>query len=238
MKNKGFTLIELSIVLIIISLVVGGIVGGQSLIKSAKLNKLISELKTWETAFNNFDLQYDALPGDIRNASQYWPTYTPPGGKIMDGDGDGQIESRNDEKHVSTYHLQLAELIFPTYEASGVYALSGYNANNVMTVHTSIVIGNVVVGGFDVNPSGSNVVNLNYFDSATFIGDLATLIPKDMQSLDKKLDDGLPSTGKVIARGTVVPSLPPPPGWGCILVGNKYNLPNEDKGCNLSYIVR
>ena len=43
--KKGFTLIELSIVLVIISIVIGAIIGSRDLIESAKLNGIISDLK-------------------------------------------------------------------------------------------------------------------------------------------------------------------------------------------------
>jgi len=44
MKNKGFTLIELSIVLVIVGLIVAGVMAGQSIIRSAKLRSVITEV--------------------------------------------------------------------------------------------------------------------------------------------------------------------------------------------------
>ena len=46
-SNKAFSLIELSIVLIIIGLLVAGITGGQSLIESAKIKNLANEIDGW-----------------------------------------------------------------------------------------------------------------------------------------------------------------------------------------------
>lgn len=65
MKNKGFTLIELSIVLVIIGLIVGGILIGRDMIRAAEIRSLISEKNQYIVATNNFRNKYNAMPGDI-----------------------------------------------------------------------------------------------------------------------------------------------------------------------------
>jgi len=68
-KPNGFSLAELSIVLVIIGLLVGGISGGQKLILQSKIHAQISELKKYDVAIQSFNLAYDALPGDMIDAS-------------------------------------------------------------------------------------------------------------------------------------------------------------------------
>lgn len=63
MKN-GFTLVELSIVLVIIGLLAGGILVGQSMIESAKINSAVSKLKQYEVAIDQFKLKFKSIPGD------------------------------------------------------------------------------------------------------------------------------------------------------------------------------
>jgi len=63
-KSNGFTLVELSIVLIIIGLLVGGILVGQSLIQSAKINRLVSDLRQCEIAVTQFYGKFKRYPGD------------------------------------------------------------------------------------------------------------------------------------------------------------------------------
>ena len=63
MKN-GFTLVELSIVLVIIGLLIGGILVGQSLIDSAKLNALVRQTQQYDSAIMAFKDKYKVLPGE------------------------------------------------------------------------------------------------------------------------------------------------------------------------------
>ena len=61
----AFSLIELSIVLIIIGLLVSGIVGGASLIESAKISSLITDIRKYDQALTTFYSLKGYLPGDI-----------------------------------------------------------------------------------------------------------------------------------------------------------------------------
>src|SRR5262249_17476276 len=74
MKNmrKGFSLIELSIVLVILGLLVGGIMAGQSLIRASEIRSISSEYDRYRTASYAFRDKYFAFPGDIANATDIW----------------------------------------------------------------------------------------------------------------------------------------------------------------------
>src|SRR5690606_1501704 len=70
--KAGFSLVELSIVLVILGLLTGGILGGQSLIKAAELRSVATERQQWQIAINSFKGKYRALPGDMPNATAFW----------------------------------------------------------------------------------------------------------------------------------------------------------------------
>lgn len=63
--NNGFTLIELSIVLVIIGLIVGGVLVGRDLITGARIRSQISQIERYNTSANTFRGKFGALPGDI-----------------------------------------------------------------------------------------------------------------------------------------------------------------------------
>jgi len=211
-SNKAFTLIELSIVLIIISLIVGGIVSGKSLIRSAELKSVISEYNTYLTAYNNFLLQYDDIPGDMTNASEYWP------GVAVDGNGNRLVYVYTDEVINTWHHLSLAELVNGTFVGSN----AGYGRSSELgiTVPASkmkgrgwILVDTGVLHGRQGNAFG-------FMTPTTFPGGASkhpwggSLTPKDAISIDKKFDDGDPREG-LLYIGNAVPSM-----WSQLCINN------------------
>ena len=72
MARSGFSLVELSIVLVILGLLTGGILAGQSLIRAAELRSVATESQRYMAALNSFRDKYFALPGDMANATAFW----------------------------------------------------------------------------------------------------------------------------------------------------------------------
>lgn len=64
-QQAGFTLVELSIVLVIIGLIVGGVLAGGDMIKAAEIRATVSQTEKYNTAANTFKDKYRFLPGDI-----------------------------------------------------------------------------------------------------------------------------------------------------------------------------
>ena len=85
-KQKGFTLIEIAIVLLIIGLLLGGVLKGQSMINSARVRAIANDLSGIETAWVSFQDRYQSLPGDYSRASTH----------IVSGAADGNANARVD----------------------------------------------------------------------------------------------------------------------------------------------
>jgi len=63
-RERGFTLIELAIVLVIIGIILGAILKGQELIQNAKVKRLQSDMKGLEALIWTFYDRYGKFPGD------------------------------------------------------------------------------------------------------------------------------------------------------------------------------
>ena len=71
-KPQGFTLVELSIVIVIIGFLIAGVSTGQSLIKQAQVNAVINDLIEFKTATNSFTTRFGAVAGDFEHGYSYW----------------------------------------------------------------------------------------------------------------------------------------------------------------------
>ncbi len=66
-SERGFTLVELAIVMIIIGLLIGGILKGQELINNARVSSTAAQAKAIESGISTFRDKYAGLPGDLAN---------------------------------------------------------------------------------------------------------------------------------------------------------------------------
>ncbi len=133
----GFTLIELSIVLVIIGLIVGGILVGRDLISSAGIRATIGQLETYNTAVHTFEAKYNAIPGDILSSHAlqlgFYNVTGASANKLAYGNGDGVVQGYPDAPWIEggTFggeiimfflHLSQAKLIDGLYGAGGTHA--------------------------------------------------------------------------------------------------------------------
>jgi len=119
-QQRGFTLIEIAIVLVIIGLLLGGVLKGQELITSARVRNLISQQDGIKAAYFGFLDRYRALPGDYTAAATNIngvAAASPCGGG--NGNGNGQIEPGN-ESVLAWEHLSKAGFMNGSYTCAAV----------------------------------------------------------------------------------------------------------------------
>ena len=209
-KFSGFSLVELSIVLVILGLLTGGILAGQSLIRAAELRSLTADADRYAAAANTFRDKYLALPGDMTNAEQFWGAWSTAGTPssvvgAKNGNGDGFYGSPIPQyERVQFFrHLALAGLIEGSYAGSYAEPADVYEAG-VNIPRLKIGNGRAIVNGYPAT-SGIRIYGSigNYLILQGSGADFSLLTPQEAWNIDTKRDDGNPSTGGVfgIAEG-------------------------------------
>lgn len=92
-KHKGFTLIEIAIVLVIIGLLIGGVLKGLTVLQSASDKDVIAAVRDVQAATLAFKAQYGFLPGDLPTATTSIAGMGPAPICTANGNGNGAIDT-------------------------------------------------------------------------------------------------------------------------------------------------
>jgi len=233
MKNyksqQGFTLVELSIVLVIIGLIIAAVLVGQDLVRSAELRSTVQQYTSFNSAVATFKGQYRSLPGDAKGESEFGIGQA--GGDCSgDGNGNGKIED-SANKGGTTPH-----------EAGGTL---GHNCEMVLFWHHLGTLGRgLIPGSFDGNEIIDTSILSNTLPKSksngfwgvlnTLDGDANNILPKNVnyyvfgvvasntngvsefnttntaltaqeaREIDFKIDDGKARSGTVLALGSSI----------------------------------
>jgi prepilin-type N-terminal cleavage/methylation domain-containing protein len=187
-QQKGFTLIEIAVVLVIVGLLIGGIMKGQEMINSGKVKNLGQDLRNAGTYAMAFQDKYRALPGDDASVVAHVSgTAATTGGTTGNGriEGNWNSEVATEESFLFWQHVRLAGLANGTTNTTNLAQYIPRNANGGAIGVTSIAPITGWSGGL-------------FSCTAGVTGAVA-------RQLDTMMDDGSTNTGsiRVVAAGTV-----------------------------------
>ena len=199
-KQNAYTLIETAIAIIIITIIISMIGVGNYLYSQYQLRTVINENAYYKAAITTFISQYGQLPGDFNKASTIWPNCdaTPAN---CNGNSNGIINREytfqyTDEALRAWQHLYFARLIDQQ--------MSGYhNPIKQNTIGINVPASKFPGAGWFIDDYAPtelsryyNVITLG----ASIAGDINRnfiLTATQVQTIDQKVDDGLPLSGKV-----------------------------------------
>lgn len=181
--TRGFTLVEIAVVLVVIGLLLGGMLRASQLTVGAKVRELATQQDSVRTAYLGFYERYRALPGDYSQATANIQ------GISQNGNGNGRIEmtSTPNETILAWEHLARAGYVSGSY----TYAATESDATSLKSrygAYVKIVFDGIYGPGTSASPSplrhniktGPNV-------------------PVEVVAeLDRKIDDGRPNTGSFL----------------------------------------
>ncbi len=183
-KQKGFTLVEIAIVLVIVGLLIGGVLKGQEMITNAKLKRIESDNAGIAAALFSYQDRYLQLPGDDDGAANRFTLYL--GAAALNGNSDGSIAGDWVGDSAATAPANETSLFWRHLRASGLVPGGG----NDDTQPTNAYGGNIGIRDGSLNIAG----HVTIFGSIE--GPIASI-------LEGRLDDGLATTGRIQADTTV-----------------------------------
>jgi prepilin-type N-terminal cleavage/methylation domain-containing protein len=190
-SQRGFTLVEIAIVLVIIGLLLGGILKGQEMITQAKIKNIINDFNGLSAAMYSYQDRYRAMPGDDLNASGRWAG-------SQSGDGNGQFNKASSAGTTPELYSNVPTVIAGAPEVNLFWwhlRLSGFVAGSTASTNVASIMppANAVNGLVGVQTTGmgftSNIICTS------------NLQDKIAVSIDTQLDDGTSTTGQL--RGLI-----------------------------------
>ncbi|MCH2546218.1 MAG: prepilin-type N-terminal cleavage/methylation domain-containing protein [Alphaproteobacteria bacterium] len=212
--QHGFTLVEISIVLVILGLVAGGIFAGQSLLHSYELRSIVNEKEKYVAMVNSYTTRYNAYPGDHATATDNWGISTACSGAdtsmsaTCSGNGNGVYEKYDvsgdaiNETLLAWQHLSNAGLVDGTYSGlnDGLTQIVGQNVPEGKIGSARWLFGTYgqlvyFSSGSDWSYVGMSSRTLEYSGEPDSDGINPIISAADTLGIDIKIDDGKPLKG-------------------------------------------
>lgn len=203
--RQAFTLIELSIVLVVIGLIIGGVMVGRELYVQSVLRGQLATIERYYLAVRTFKLKYNCIPGDCLNATSFG--LGTGGGPGQNGDGNEIINYNSSGEFAPFWSYQQERLNFWYHLAQAGLIEGGYKGYDTATNPAT----NAALRGYNPEPAlgkphdagGGGIPSIVPW--VTYLA-IVTMHPssygyalntRDTYWMDAKIDNALPLTGKL-----------------------------------------
>lgn len=224
--RRGFSLVELAIAVLVIGLLIVITIGGLSVQRASEVRGIVNDVQQFQLAVENFQNQYESLPGDMEDATTYWSD-------SANGDGDDTIgypTSGNIESLRAWQQLSLAGFIDGGY--TGVAGDGADQADigvNVPAAERTKVGYHLITGNL-AGGDNRHEIRVGAF-TANGPNRSAALTQQEAKSIDAKMDDGNPEDGNVYAlKGDDMAS-----ELCKSAAGTDYRITEESKACIMAF---
>lgn len=145
-RQKGFTLVEIAIVLVIIGVLLVGVLQGQEMIENSKTKSIVNDMKAIQAAYNGYIDRYNSPPGDEALATftaRGWPN------TVGTGNGNGILlapvaaafTNAAGENQAFWQALRASGLLSGDPTTVGTAALPKHRANGALGIAAGTVYG-------------------------------------------------------------------------------------------------
>jgi len=239
---KGFTLVELAIVMTIIGLLIGGVLKGQEMIRNAQITASVAQIKSVQAAMESFHDRFDQMPGDMSAATTRL-TGCSTATFCYDGNGDSRIGGtaasivQQNQSGVNTLpavettmfwkHMAMADLIAGVNQSANPTTPAWGQTHPSSPIRGGLLVATKATGEPNAFPSGILLMHRLSPTEYTY-----PLTPAEGVQLDRKMDDGMPNAGFVAAENV---------GSGCKTndgATGQYNETDVRRICMLYFRLR
>jgi len=191
--QRGFTLVEIAIVLVIVGLLIGGILRGQELINSARVTALVNQQRGIQTGYLGFINRFNAIPGDLTAAQA---AQVGVGANAAQGTQGDSVVLLGDSQQFFN-NLTVAGFISCAPCTSAVAALSTPTAVNSPSnaysqplgfIQDPTVVGGITAGSFFATSTAGELARPLLLTGSGYTSAM-------LAEADRKLDDGTPGSG-------------------------------------------
>lgn len=186
--NRGLTLVEAAVMLVVIGLLIEFVIKGRELVQNARVRDIISQQGAAESAFLAFQDRFRVLPGDYATASaniNCGPS------ACLNGNGNGRIDPGTGgalhEEILAWQHLSASGFINGHYQMLNPAVAVPAPENTPSSVFGGFMetVTDNVWGYSGNTMSRNNIKTGNYVPAAV------------LAEVDRKIDDGRPGSGRL-----------------------------------------